>query len=142
MQANVESGCCVSNTAFHRRCPCDNILDQTQCESLCSNDSGCKGYVMLESSPRFCQLATTSLCPINCSDPYDLDNIGSIDPNGNCGYSSDWNGGCWIKKGILLHTSIFFHKYYTLSVYREYLFRRVRMYLSHVLQFDVQLRGP
>jgi len=112
VQANVESGCCVSNelNMYHRRCICDEsgLLTPTQCQSLCSNDPGCKGYVMLERNAGDpCQLATTSSCPSVCRGPYYEENIGPIDSNANCdGSLDDWNGGCLIKTGILLHYSI------------------------------------
>jgi hypothetical protein len=108
MQANVDTGCCVSNEVYHRRCICGDISDVAHCQSLCSSDAGCKGYAMLESlrGGISCQLATTSECPVSCSiDRFTDANIGPIDPNAEC-YIGHWNGGCFIKKGILLQEKI------------------------------------
>ena len=106
MQANVDAGCCVSNSVFHRKCMCDGFLSPVQCQSLCSNDPGCKGYVMLKRKLTLgdpCHLATTSCCPVSCRAPESVANIGPIDPNSTCGNGNRWNGGCLIKRGILLH---------------------------------------
>ena len=109
LQANVESGCCVSggNLMYHRRCICEESSDQ--CQSLCSSDTGCKGYVMFDrgsGATDLCQIATNSTCPISCQGPFSKENIGPIDPNAKCHFNNVnnyWNGGCLIKRGILLH---------------------------------------
>ena len=101
MQANVDTGCCLSDGSWHRRCLCDDITDSAYCQSLCSSDSGCKGFAMLDSWSNYCQLATTSACPVGCRGPLSETNIGPIDPNAEC-YVGKWNGGCFIKIGILL----------------------------------------
>ena len=97
-QANVDGGCCVSDDTFHRRCLCDDVRDLNQCKELCAQDTGCKGYVMLERNPDYCQLATTSDCPNNCRGPYDINNIQDLDRSASC-YNGQWNGGCYIRTG-------------------------------------------
>ena len=100
-QTNVDSGCCVSNGTFHRRCECNNVPD-VSCRSLCSNDTGCKGYVMFGLiDPSQCQIATISTCPDVCYGPVLLTNVEKLDPKAVCtGGHEDWNGGCFIKAGI------------------------------------------
>ena len=117
VQANVESGCLVSNDNFHRKCACDEVSDsgflsRDQCQSLCSNDPGCKGYVMLTvNRGNQCQLATDSSCPVSCRGPYQESNIGPIDPNAKYLHGNyNWNGGCLIKRGI---TTALQHNYRT-----------------------------
>ena len=114
MQANVESGCCVSNQWRHRRCICDRLSDSgyltpEQCQSLCSNDPGCKGYVMWnDGHGHGCHLATTSSCPASCRGPYDKEHIEKINPNADCdgvGIAWVWNGGCLIKRNLLLNST-------------------------------------
>ena len=99
MQGNYDTGCCLRDEEFHRRCICDHISDQVYCRSLCSNDPGCKGYAMLDNAKDSCQLATTSACSVSCSKEGDDADIGPIDPDAKCGNGS-WNGGCFIKRGI------------------------------------------
>ena len=72
----------------------------SECETWCSEDSGCKGYVVYNGTK--CQLATISSCLSGCSGPYSETHVGQIDPNGICGGEGDWNGGCMIKSGTLL----------------------------------------
>ena len=119
VQAFTDQPCCTSNVEKHKQCHCDHISDQVRCESLCSIDSGCKGYVMLNSSPDYCQLATTSSCPGSCRGPYDIGNIGPLDQHGLCLPSSEghWNGGCMIKSGIMLYTNTFLELYIYIYIY-------------------------
>jgi len=75
-----------------------------QCESLCSGDSGCKGYVMYDYRTtthhvRYCQLATTSACPSGCRNGLWSGAIGQLDANAKCSWSIFWDGGCMIKRG-------------------------------------------
>ena len=86
----------MSKGAFHRRCFCDNIGDPKICRSLCLCDTGCKGYVMLEYNPSYCQLATNSSCPKGCRGPNNV-SVQALDPNAECGTVGKWNGGCLIK---------------------------------------------
>ena len=112
--ANVERGCCVSNTQYHRKCQCDDIFDQIQCQSLCSSDNGCRGYALYS----YCQFATTSSCPAVCRGPYDVTNTGKIDPNGDCSSSNvPWLVGCQIKTGMLLRENLV-SNFITSSFYR------------------------
>ena len=97
VQANVDKGCCTVYGDYHRRCHYDGVNDQEQCKSLCAIDIGCKGFVMRESNPDYCQLATTSPCPSHSRGPYDINYIQSLSPNASC-RGSGWNGGCYIKQ--------------------------------------------
>ena len=49
-----------------------------------------------------CQLATTSECPASCTGPHGTEYVSQIDPNAQCGTLGKWNGGCFIKQGILM----------------------------------------
>ena len=97
LQANTNAGCCISNDIFHRRCFCDNIEDPTVCRSLCLCDKECKGYVMLQYNPNYCQLATNSSCPNDCRGPANTGSVEELDPNAECGTIGKWSGGCFIK---------------------------------------------
>ena len=110
VQAKYDSGCCINSAKnrtksfepFHKRCICDDIHEKDQCQEMCSNDTLCKGFVIRNSVyPDMCQLATTvDKCPINCRGPCYKDNVTPLDPEGQCGSESDWEGGCYIKQGM------------------------------------------
>ena len=100
VQANVDGGCCTADNNYHRRCLYDGVNDQEQCKSLRAIDTGCKGFVMLESNPDYCQLATTSPCPSHSRGPFDVNNVQSLDPSASCSIGGKWNGGCYIKQGL------------------------------------------
>ena len=72
-----------------------------QCEDWCSEDSGCKGYAIHNSTGK-CQLATISSCRFGCLGPYNDEHKGQIDPKAVCNGEGDWNGGCMIKSGTLI----------------------------------------
>ena len=99
VQANVDEGCCTADGEFHRRCLYVSVNDQEQCKSLCAIDTGCKGFVMLERHPDYCQLATTSPCPSPSRGPYLNNNVQSLNPSASCDIGG-WNGGCYIKQGL------------------------------------------
>ena len=108
MQTDIDVGCCVSSadnmgiySQLHRYCICGENL--AECRSLCSMDSGCKGYVIWESAPDECLIATTSSCPASCLGPSNKEIIGPIDPSADCEPQDMWSGGCFIKRGIFLH---------------------------------------
>ena len=116
VQAKYDSGCCINSAkngikslySFHKKCICDDIHEKDQCQEMCSNDTLCKGFVILNDNAygEMCQLATTvDKCPINCRGPYNKDNVTPLDPEGQCGSdwkgrNVDWEGGCYIKQGM------------------------------------------
>ena len=86
--------CCLSDKSFHQRCVCvyNNL---TYCESECSKDKHCKGYVAFNMglSSEGCDLATSSQCPSHCK----TQNVGNVGPllfGATCG---GYYGGCYIK---------------------------------------------
>jgi hypothetical protein len=90
------------------------VTNQAECESLCSVDTGCKGYALLEKNPISCQLATTSSCPDyrvtsrRCiASNAQMSIVGQLDPNAQCGVNGIWNGGCMIKSGTILYVFVF-----------------------------------
>ena len=86
---------------YHRECICDHIHEKDQCQEMCSNDTLCKGFVILNRTLDVCHLATTvDECPINCRGPYYKDNVTPLDPDGQCGSGGEWEGGCYIKQGM------------------------------------------
>ena len=90
----------MSGGLFHKRCHCNDVTEMKDCKTLCLQDTNCKGYVMYDSNPDKCQLATTSArCLENCQGPYDNDTVHGLDPHAECGTDGYWNGGCFIKKG-------------------------------------------
>ena len=82
--------------------------NQDQCKSLCTSDSGCKGYAIAMNGK--CQLATTSECPYShpFAGPYDAENVGALDIAATC-LVGNWDIACMIKEGIILYHKIF-HK--------------------------------
>ena len=75
---------------------------------MCSNEIFCHGYVMIENTPNYCQLATSSdKCPPNCRGPFQIGNVQPLDPDAQCGSEGKWNGGCFIKTGKKLYAISF-----------------------------------
>ena len=112
VQAKFDRGCCINSevSRMHRRCICDYIHEKDQCQEICSNDTLCKGFVMLFQKgvhdPPKCNIATSmDECPINCTGPHNDDNIAPLDPDGQCGIQGLWKGGCYIKQGMYSKTS-------------------------------------
>ena len=94
-----KGGCCVSDNLFHVRCVCNSITIVSECESLCTEDGKCKGYVMETSGPK-CHLATTSSsCQYGCKGP-SYNTVASLtkqlDPRAKC--SEENFDGCFIKR--------------------------------------------
>lgn len=88
-----DHGCCIGTGRFdfHQRCGCDRKLPH--CKNLCNKDKYCKGYVE-EANNNYCQIATTSRCPLHCI-LIDSGKIGNLSREGNqCG---EYYGGCFIK---------------------------------------------
>ena len=74
------------------------------------------------SSPDYCHLATTSAWPVRCRGPGSQTNIGPINPNAEC-YVGNWNGGCFIKRGILLYLNIVSKSIKVRTIYIKIYFR-------------------
>ena len=113
-QANYDRPCCVSNSKIHRRCNCDGIINQDDCQDLCSVDSGCIGYVIR--NEQTCQLATNSSCPSNCKGPVNVANIGQLGPQATCGSEGNWNGGCMIKSGAIQYKIVISERIMSYSI--------------------------
>ena len=85
------------------RCYYDSESTIEGCKSFCTRDKKCKGFTMLvkdsmgnSHSPR-CKLATTSSpCLFKGRGPLQTENIGNLDPRGECGKKR--YEGCFIKK--------------------------------------------
>jgi hypothetical protein len=113
-------GCCISDGSFHQRCHCKTD-DENLCNTLCTNDNNCKGYVEYKKaefvkitnethesirtadttdipkkmiSQYHCQLSTTSTCPESCRFQTDFGNVGILSKHSTCGRNY---GGWYIK---------------------------------------------
>ena len=102
------NGCCVEIGSFHRNCICpsearwDNdtmmfFAEGTECEHRCTHDRGCKGYSLQNTEFadkkrfRYCMLATTSNCPVDCKGPFSNRNTQDLKADAT-------SGSCFIKK--------------------------------------------
>ena len=100
--ATYDHACCVE-LGSHSKCHCDSIHDNSSCRSICSDDIGCRGYVMHDdpSNKTYCQIAiifSDSICPSGCRGPDHSENIHPTKPNAKCGTEENWDGGCKIQE--------------------------------------------
>ena len=97
--SNRARGCCDNRGGFHRRCIRNGVTNLNECQTVCTADYGCKGYVILtELSGGSCHIATaSSTCPDNFLGPYNTGNVQKLDPDGTCGTAGVWGAGCVIK---------------------------------------------
>ena len=77
------------------------FAEGTECEHWCTKDHGCKGYALQNTEfPdkkrfRYCLLATTSDCPVDCKGPFSNHNTQDLKPDAT-------TGSCFIKKSGML----------------------------------------
>ena len=108
-----ENECCIGADKIHRTCWCkiNKWWSPWECQDLCTEDNGCKGYVRYGNSAKFqgCSIATTSDCPEGCSEQ-NPENVGQIDLDSECSTSLhrvEYKEGCVTKeKGIFENTKI------------------------------------